>query len=63
MTLRLRVEGSAAPDDRRRRPGLQRRRPGDAGRASAGYGLAGMRDRAAAIGAAIEITSSPGRGR
>ncbi len=63
VTLRLRVEGEALhltiADDGQ---GFSADGPGDAGRASAGYGLAGMRDRAAAIGAAIEITSSPGRG-
>lgn len=63
VTLRLRVEGEALrlalTDDG------QGFAPADAPAAdgpAAGYGLAGMRDRAAAIGAALDIHSAPGAG-
>ncbi len=63
VTLRLRVEDAALrlaiTDDGQ---GFAAVEASAADQSAAGYGLAGMRDRAAAIGAALDVTSAPGRG-
>lgn len=63
VTLRLRVEGEALrleiADDGQ---GFAGGEIPTEGHALAGYGLAGMRDRAAAIDAKLDITSESGRG-
>lgn len=66
-TLRLRVEGEAlrlqVTDDGQGFAPSQNGAPGYlAGRAETGYGLAGMRDRAEAIGATLDVRSAPGSG-
>ncbi len=63
VSLRLRVEDEALrltiADDGQ---GFAAAEAGAADQSTAGYGLAGMRDRAAAIGAELDVTSAAGRG-